>query len=1111
MNQTQKQKRKFGFTLTELIVVIVIIGILAAVLIPTISGYIEKAKNSNDITLVRNMNNSIILASDNDLSTAENIRSLLKTQGIDDFKTNSRNNVILFNMSTKKFELKTEEVISVPQSATIVVYADEGGFKVNTDPLTLENIYENYMVVSTSGNDTSEALSSLHNLTTETNVGQQLAKIKNDKVKAVVQSYITSTAFVTADGSVISVNSNNEVVTDTKDKTRVVMSEGLTEVNLENLNGCLSPSAIIIIPNHIETAQTTEFSVKTAIITGKVSSLDKTDGLNVINEIDTAKTKIYTAVNSFADLKTKISAGYNKIYLTDDVTINENFTIPSDVILSLPYVKGEYEAEKVLYNTYDQNTFDDEHTVKNGVVLNITTNAKLTVAGTINIGGVIQSFNGAPKQGKLYGESYSQINIAENSSIELSGKMLAIGKIVGEGQVVVKSTGEVQDRLMINNWRGGSYTYACANDKYFPFTDYSLSNIEAQMTIEAGGNWSVFTKINMTLTVEIEVCFVGKNGLFKVANNGSFEKSYDATNKKDIFDFAGGMTDNALTISLLGKSVSTADFAMPIGVVEINLKNGAYEFKNTNFKFLPGSSLNIENSATLKTSKMLAFYGSDWEDKNTNTPYANNTASKININGTLELQDGASIGGVINLTGTIVISENTNTATVTNEAVKTSGSQLSAIVTQYQKNYYPLVINAKQNAVINMTLPEIQSDKYNYGMYTDAERTSPYTLGENDTVQADATIYPFNTEKTYNITLNLQDGTIPELLTDSKYLYVAEANLPMATKSGYKFLGWTTAENSSICIDEKYFPFVDEMNLYAQYEKLAPKTYEVVIHLEGAIINESYIARLTENKDVSNIVYTEGVVLSFTMISTEDIVLPKLNIDFVMPKDYVKFLWWREKTNDEDANTRCNSILVHSGTENDGVTLEFRPWYDVPLLSIQMHYPNGSVEQEKYYGLSLFQKNEYNNELIVGWYYFLSDGSKSDLVNKMVINPENPNTYIKEYYVEGTANIDENISIVYNFDTKEWSVSVDQYNHIDAVISYSWKYHVLYYGFMPAESIVSNENKLKYDIIDQWDKKYAADMPIPVEIECIVTLTFASGVTYDVSATTTEGLDIPQQ
>ena len=50
------RKSKKGFTIVELVIVIAVIAILAAVLIPTFANLIRQANKSSDTQLVKNMN-----------------------------------------------------------------------------------------------------------------------------------------------------------------------------------------------------------------------------------------------------------------------------------------------------------------------------------------------------------------------------------------------------------------------------------------------------------------------------------------------------------------------------------------------------------------------------------------------------------------------------------------------------------------------------------------------------------------------------------------------------------------------------------------------------------------------------------------------------------------------------------------------------------------------------------------------------------------------------------------------------------------------------------------------------------------------------------------------
>ncbi|NLD99396.1 MAG: prepilin-type N-terminal cleavage/methylation domain-containing protein [Fibrobacter sp.] len=55
----KKLRNKGGFTLTELIVVVAILGILVAVAVPTVIGYIDDAKESADLSNAKTLENAI--------------------------------------------------------------------------------------------------------------------------------------------------------------------------------------------------------------------------------------------------------------------------------------------------------------------------------------------------------------------------------------------------------------------------------------------------------------------------------------------------------------------------------------------------------------------------------------------------------------------------------------------------------------------------------------------------------------------------------------------------------------------------------------------------------------------------------------------------------------------------------------------------------------------------------------------------------------------------------------------------------------------------------------------------------------------------------------------
>lgn len=101
MKKLNLLKNNNGFTIVELVIVIAVIAILAAVLVPTFSNVVEKGNVINDKSLVRNINNVLEINSstDNTINDKTQLRILLNDYGINNTKNKSDNDIIFWSKS----------------------------------------------------------------------------------------------------------------------------------------------------------------------------------------------------------------------------------------------------------------------------------------------------------------------------------------------------------------------------------------------------------------------------------------------------------------------------------------------------------------------------------------------------------------------------------------------------------------------------------------------------------------------------------------------------------------------------------------------------------------------------------------------------------------------------------------------------------------------------------------------------------------------------------------------------------------------------------------------------------------------------------------------------
>ena len=359
-----KKQTKKGFTIVELVIVIALIAILAAVLIPTFSNVINNAHESNDTIMVKNLN-TILNAEEVNGNRAETMQDALDQAEAGGYVvsriTPTSTGDILWDQKSNRFLL-------VNTKKGVVVYKDESAtadpdftnnahqyWKITKDAAAEEKGYSLYLTSEGYKGDLTDL-----QVKAGLDVGKHTDVTKatytgSDKAKSVA---------VFTNGGALTVNAPLDVVNHYGDVDKVVIEavadssyheNGKVSVSLEAKDGhiVIEASATVkevVVPENaaadtkvdvkenstVETVVVDNASVvvevkENANVKNVVAAADNT---NVIVPATSAANIVQkTQVASGAELIAAVNADKNYIVLTANVTVEEILLVKKSMVI----------------------------------------------------------------------------------------------------------------------------------------------------------------------------------------------------------------------------------------------------------------------------------------------------------------------------------------------------------------------------------------------------------------------------------------------------------------------------------------------------------------------------------------------------------------------------------------------------------------------------------------------------------------------------------------------------------------------------------------------------------------------------------------------------------
>lgn len=315
------------------------------------------------------------------------------------------------------------------------------------------------------------------------------------------------------------------------------------------------------------------------------------------------------------------------IYVIEDCTLTD-FTLLQGVTLILTYSQSDRTG-------YAQGGGNARVSWNCGVdpYVTLTVNGKLTLNGKLIVGGV-QHKADQSAQGHTSG-AYAQMIV--NGSVEIAngGYLDVIGRVMGNGTITAVNGATLRQPFTVNNYSGGTNTYALYNANQFPFVQFATINVECKQIVNYGAKvigstslyfWSSITTQDVVLVDKVENrTSEGEGALIWMHEGSSLKISYDSTRRIDAevgaksgskgihlgdfgvttIDVYGNIT--AGEFSLQGYGSGEMVLAIPY-TYNFNIKNGATVTIDQAYKIMPGAIVTIENGATVNITENGKLY-----------------------------------------------------------------------------------------------------------------------------------------------------------------------------------------------------------------------------------------------------------------------------------------------------------------------------------------------------------------------------------------------------------------------------------------------------------------------------------------------------------------------